>query len=225
MKKLILITSAALIGFISQATAALTVDTPVGSSDLANELRTLSSADWATALTSGTLNTSVGVFGQNDAIDDGGVSLSAGQGILVESIYKKATFVNDFGEASAGQILTNTDLTQSARVTTDVDDTLVFGFDTDTTNLSPGEAAGSVNTGDNAYVWTFVNPENSQNPTYYLWFLEDYDVDAGRRDDDFNDFIVLGSFSAVPEPSTIISLIAVGFLGLVAWRNRRKVRA
>ena len=61
--------------------------------------------------------------------------------------------------------------------------------------------------------------------THLLWLLEDYEVDAGRRDNDFNDFIVLGTISAVPEPSTIISLIAVGFLGFVTWRNRRKAKA
>ncbi len=226
MKKLLLITSAVLIGLASQATAALTV-TSVGASDLATELRALNVTDWEAATTSGMLNTSVGTFSQNNAIDDGPVTIELGTTVLVESIYKKAIFQNDFGvvagNALAATLLTNLNLNDSKKIVSDSSDTQELGFATDLTSISPSENAGVVTSSMNDNVWTFV--AGNSNKQYLLWLLEDYDVDASRRDDDFNDFIVLGTISAVPEPSTIISLIAVGFLGFVTWRNRRKAKA
>lgn len=227
MKKLLVITSAALIGLVSQASAALTV-VSVGASDLATELRGLNKADWAMAVGTGMLNTSVGNFVQNNAIDDGPVTIEVGETVLVESIYKNATFENEFGVVSVGPtfgptLLSNLDLNQSLKITSDSSDTPELGFATDLTGASPGEAAGIVTSSMNDNVWTFVNMSSGK--THLLWLLEDYKLDAGRRDNDFNDFIVLGTISAVPEPSTIISLIAVGFLGFVTWRNRRKARA
>jgi hypothetical protein len=226
MKKLLLITSAALIGIVSQATAALTV-TDVGASALATELRGLNKADWAMAVSTGSLNTSAGMFTQNNSIDDGAVTITAGQSVLVESIYKNATFENEFGVVADGPtfgptLLTNLNLNESKMITSDSSDTQELGFATDLGGKSPGEAAGIVSSSMNNNVWTFVN---SSGGTQLLWLLEDYRLGAGRRDDDFNDFIVLGTLSAVPEPSTVISLIAVGFLGFVTWRNRRKVKA
>ena len=226
MKKLLLITSAALIGLASQATAALTV-TSVGASDLATELRSLNKTDWAGATTSGMLNTSVGMFTQNNAVDDGPVTIELGTTVLVESIYKKAIFQNDFGvvagNALAATLLTNLNLNESKKIVSDSSDTQELGFATDVTAISPGENAGVVTSSMNDNIWTFVAGNSGK--THLLWLLEDYDVDASRRDNDFNDFIVLGTISAVPEPSTIISLIAVGFLGFVTWRNRRKANA
>ena len=231
MKKLLLITSAALIGLASQATAALTI-TDVAATDLATELRGLNSTDWAVVTTSGMLNTSMGTFLKNNAIDDGPVTFMPGDSVVVESIYKKAIFQNDFGvvmDDGFGPILTNLDLNESKMIANETDGDLVklLGFATDVGGSST-EAAGIVSSADNDNVWTFTNPGNAGglgDVNYVLWLLEDFDLEADRRDDDFNDFIVLGTISAVPEPSTIISLIAVGFLGFVTWRNRRKAKA
>jgi hypothetical protein len=222
MKKLLLITSTALVGLVSQATAALMV-VDVDSTALATELRSLNKTDWAGAVSTGMLNTSAGMFVKNNSIDDSGVSLSTVERLVVESIYKQANFVNLYDEASAGQLLTNLDLTESKKITTDVDTTLALGFATETTNINPAKSAGSVGVDNNANVWTYTAGSNQT--SHFLWLLEDFDVNAIGRDEDFNDFIVLGTISAVPEPSTIISLIAVGFLGFVTWRNRRKAKA
>jgi len=222
MKKLLLITSAALVGLVSQATAALTV-TATGETALAAELRSLNKTDWAAAVASGMLNTSVGTFNKNNAIDDDGVALTTADSLIVESIYKQANFVNLYNEDSYGPILTNVDLTQSQKITTDADTSLALGFSADSTNINPAKSAGVVGVDNNDNVWTYAAGNSSK--SYMLWLLEDFAPGVIGRDDDFNDFIVLGTISAVPEPSTIISLIAVGFLGFVTWRNRRKVKA
>ena len=222
MKKLLLITSAVLIGLASQATAALTV-TATGETALAAELRSLNKTDWAAAVASGMLATSVGTFNKNVTIDDGGVDLTTADSLIVESIYEQANFVNLYGEETYGPILSNVMLDQSKRITTDADTTLALGFSTDTTSINPAKNAGDVGVDANDNVWTYAT--GSSNMQYMLWLLEDFAPGAIGRDDDFNDFIVLGTISAVPEPSTIISLIAVGFLGFVTWRNRRKAKA
>jgi hypothetical protein len=136
--------------------------------------------------------------------------------------------VNTFGVIAAGpsagpQLLTNLDLNQSFNVTSDSSDTQELGFVADSTNINAAKSAGIVTSSMNNNVWTFVNA--TTNKTHLLWLLEDFQEGVIGRDDDFNDFIVLGTISAVPEPSTIISLIAVGFLGFVTWRNRRKAKA
>lgn len=69
-------------------------------------------------------------------------------------------------------------------------------------------------------VWSF-STGSSNPPAYYLFMLEDT---VGRQsDNDFNDMIVLVStLSAVPEPSTIVTGIAVLFLGFTVFRHRRR---
>lgn len=231
MKKLLLITSAALVGFASQATAALTV-VNVGASSLATELRSLTKLDWATVVSSGMLDTSVGTFSRNDAVDDGPVAITAGSPLTVESIFHNAAFDNRFGVVIPDELeldpilLTSLILTDSKQITSDSVDSQELGFRADFTDISPGQNAGTVTSSMNGNVWTYTN-ETSSN-SYLLWLLEDYAVGAAGRDDDFNDFIVLGTIggiSAVPEPSTVISLIAVGFLGFVTWRKRRMMAA
>lgn len=231
MKKLLMMTSAVLVGLVSQATAALTVE-DVGASSLATELRSLSKLDWATVVSSGMLSTSVGTFSRNDAVDDGPVTITAGTALTVESIFHNATFDNRFGVVIPDELeldpilLTSLNLTESKKITSDSVDVQELGFRADFTNISPGQNAGTVTSSMNGNVWTYTN-ETSSN-SYLLWLLEDYAVGADGRDDDFNDFIVLGTIggiSAVPEPSTVISLIAVGFLGFVVWRKRRTVAA
>ncbi|MEZ5275601.1 MAG: PEP-CTERM sorting domain-containing protein [Opitutaceae bacterium] len=226
MKKLLVITSAALIGLVSQATAALTV-TNVGASDLATELRGLNKNDWAAATLSGMLNTGSGMFIQDNTVDDGPVPIAAGTTVVIESIYKQANFQNDFGvvvgNALAATLLTNLNLNESKKITSDSLDVQELGFAADVGGLNPAKSAGVVTSSMNNNVWTFVNAKTSK--THLLWLLEDFQEGVVGRDDDFNDFIVLGTISAVPEPSTIISLIAVGFLGFVTWRNRRKAKA
>ncbi|MEZ5275602.1 MAG: PEP-CTERM sorting domain-containing protein [Opitutaceae bacterium] len=226
MKKFLCLTSATFIGVVSQATGALTVSN-VGASDLATELRALNKTDWALAVSSGSLATSAGWLVKNNTIDDGPVTIVAGTTVLVESIYKSASFENEFGVVTAGPtfgptLLTNLNLNESKKITSESSDTQELGFATDLGGMSPGGAAGIVSSSMNDNVWTFVG--GTSNKTHLLWLLEDIKVGVPNRDSDFNDFIVLGTISAVPEPATIISFIAVGFLGFVTWRNRRKAR-
>ena len=76
MKKLLLITSAALVGFGSQATATLTV-TDVASSDLAIQLRKLNKTDWASDIGAGSFTESGERSLENNGIDDGPVTINA----------------------------------------------------------------------------------------------------------------------------------------------------
>ena len=225
--RLSLISSAVLFGLVSQGTAALTV-TSVGASGLATELRSLSRTDWAEVVSSGELDTTAGMFIKNNSVDNRPFTIGAGQSILVESIYKSASYQNEFGIVAAGALetpawLTNLNLSESKKISSDTGDTRDLGFWTNKLATDPAQNAGVVTTSMDDNVWTFI-PEN-RGSSYMVWLLEDYRVGIPNRDDDFNDFIVLGTISAVPEPSTIISLIAVGFLGFVTWRNRRKVKA
>ena len=227
MKKLILITSAALIGIVSQATAALTV-TAVDSSDLANELRGLNKSDWKNAVASGMLLTSKGLFIQNNEIDDGPFMIDKSTPLLVESIYSDAVLRNDFGiieikPESFDSVVSNVNGKDSKLITSDSEDKTVLGVAV----FGKGSVVplGMASTSDNDHIWTFVNGKDKL-ATRYLWMAEDSPETEAWRD--FNDYIVLGTLgtiSAVPEPSTIISLIAVGFLGLVTWRNRRRAKA
>ena len=225
MKKFLSFSSVALLGLVSQATATLTISS-VGASDLATELRSLNKSDWAAAVSSGTLNTSVGIFSKNNVIDDGPLEITPQTSVLVESIYKNAIFQNDFGVVTGGALastlLTNLNLNESKKITSDSGDTQELGFASDVTAIDPGGNAGVVISSVNDNVWTFVGGNNGQ--THLLWLLEDYRAGSSNRDSDFNDFIVLGTISAVPEPSMIISLFAVGFLGFVTWRNRRRAK-
>lgn len=223
MKKLILITAAALIGIASQATAALTV-TDVDSSALAWELRDLNKADWKTAVASGMLLTSQGLFIQNNEVDDGPMLIDSKTPLLVESIYSDASLRNDFGiievKTPFNSIVSTLNGKDSKLVSSDSEDKAVLGFAVFAKN---GTELGSAPTSNNDHIWTYVNGKKATN---YLWFAEDSPQTEKYRD--FNDFIVLGTLgtvSAVPEPSTVISLIAVGFLGLVTWRNRRRAKA
>ena len=56
--------------------------------------------------------------------------------------------------------------------------------------------------------------------THLIWALEDIHNDAERNDYDFNDYLFYAQLSAVPEPSSVITAIAVGFLGLTVFRRR-----
>jgi len=227
MKKLILITSAVLIGLTSQATATLTVS-DADPSKLAIELRTLSGKDWLAAVATGQLKTSVGLFVKNNTIDDSQpVTIIDGIPLLVEGLYTEAVNRNDFamviGKDDPLTVVTNKKGMESKLVSSDKSDEAVLGFHVNVGGKP--SVFGPVSWND--YVWTYNVDSDKLPAPYLLWFLEDSPVTEKLRD--FNDFIVLGTIggavSVVPEPSTIISLIAVGFLGLVTWRNRRKVKA
>lgn len=226
MKKLLLITAAALVGFGTQAMATLTV-TDVASSDLAIQLRKLTKTDWASNIGAGSFTESGVTFTWNNGIDDGPVAINPEDRLVIEAIHKSANFVNEFGvivdDGLDQTLVTNTNINQSVMVKSDIADTKVFGFAADTSSMNLAKSAGVVPSSNNANIWTYTAGDSSK--AQFLWFFEDYAEGVSGRDDDFNDFIVLGTISAVPEPSTIISLIAVGFLGFVTWRNRRKAKA
>jgi len=224
MKKLLLITAAALVGITSQAIATLTI-TDVASSDLAIELRGFNKTDWASALSAGTFDAGGVTFTRDDTVDNDPMPFTPDTKLIVESIYQHAGFTNDFGvvmDTGLETVVTNLDTTASKRVTTDTEVLTILGFEADVGGTSTN-GAGIVSTAVDTNVWTMAGGNGGT--TNMLWFFEDIADGAIGNDGDYNDFIVLGTISAVPEPSTIISLIAVGFLGFVTWRNRRKATA
>lgn len=69
-------------------------------------------------------------------------------------------------------------------------------------------------------VITFTDVETGAE--HFVWFFDDDYSNPFKVD--FNDMIVFGSVLAIPEPSTIIGLLAFAFLGLTAWRQSRRSR-
>ena len=71
---------------------------------------------------------------------------------------------------------------------------------------------------DDANLRTYVYRDGKD--THYVWMLEDINSQSSRNDHDYNDYVFYAKLSAVPEPSTIITGIAIGFLGLTVLRRR-----
>jgi len=210
----------------SVGNSALTINTSFGPSALATELRALSFSDWATTNTSGQISTSIGKFVRNDAADDMVpfvAFLHPGSSLRIEELYSDAGYTNELrielgntllmsskpGSASEGVLIRSDAPPESL-------DKLVFR--TNTTGAPDSTAAGDVYLYNNRNLRTYVL--TSGNTTHYIWALEDIHDSSARNDHDFNDYLFYAQISAVPEPSTVITAIAVGFLGLTVLRRR-----
>ena len=91
-------------------------------------------------------------------------------------------------------------------------------FRTNATGSPDPTAAGDVFLYSDANLRTYVLTKGKT--THFIWALEDINENSARNDHDFNDYLLYAQISAVPEPSTVITAIAVGFLGLTILRRR-----
>jgi hypothetical protein len=211
---------------VSTGQAALTVN-PYGESAVANELRGYSKADWATVNSTNLISIAgFGDFVRDDSSDNAvpfvnfdshGVSLS------IEELYSDAGYTNalhiQLGDTYLMQSKpsANTEgVIIRSNSGSDTLDQLVFHTNT-AGSFDPG-AAGDVHLYDDANLRTYVF--RNGNDTHYVWALEDIMGSAARNDHDYNDYVFYAKLSAVPEPATVISGIAVAFLGLTVLRRR-----
>jgi hypothetical protein len=210
----------------SVGNSALTINSSYGPSAVATELRALSFTDWATANTSGSLSTSIGIFNNNDLSDDTVPFMSflnPGSSVRIEELYSSAGYTNELRIELGNTLLMSSkpgSNSEGVLITADSpSDTLEkLVFKTNTAGGFDPTAAGDVYLYDNSNLRTYVL--NSGQTTHFIWALEDIHKDARRNDNDFNDYLFYAQISAVPEPSTVITIIAVGFLGLTILRRR-----
>ena len=235
MKKLLVGSMIALVGFATQSFAALQVNdissTPTG---LASYLRGMSQSNWATVKSTGTLNTTWGNFVSTPSYSYTNPEFTIGQGsghgsLKVEGIFKSASYTDTLNIETPNQMLISNMQVDAGKEIVSLTNSwegfnLVFTTPTNTKG-GAGGTSGMVALPSSNVMTLYTQ---SGTPKYFLWMLEDTKsswVNNGQTqysDNDFNDFIVLGTLSAVPEPSAIISLLAVGFLGLTVFRHRRK---
>ena len=210
----------------SVGNSALTIDSSYGPSAVATELRALTFSDWATVNTTGSLLTSIGLFIHDDSSDDVVPLMSflnPGSSVRIEELYSSAGYTNELRIEIGNTLLMSSKpgastegVSITAGSTTDTLEKLVFK--TNTTGSPDPSAAGDVYLYDNSNLRSYVL--RSGNTMHFIWALEDIHKDAPRNDHDFNDYLFYAELSAVPEPSTVITAIAVGFLGLTILRRR-----
>ena len=206
--------------------SALTINSSYGPSAVATELRALTYSDWATLNTSGSLLTSIGLFSHDDSSDDVVPFMSflnPGSKVRIEELYSHAGYTNELRIEIGNTLLMSSkpgSNSEGVSIMADspTDELEKLVFKTNTTGLPDSTAAGDVYLYDNSNLRSYVL--KSGKTTHFIWALEDIHKDAPRNDHDYNDYLFYAQISAVPEPSTIITVIAVGFLGLTILRRR-----
>jgi hypothetical protein len=227
-KAAILLAAIAAVG-VSTGQAALTV-TPIGESAIAGELRGLSKADWATAKVTNQVTVGSLTFQHNDSSDDMTPLFTfnhPGDRMTAEELFTCAGFTNELRLEIGGQLLMSSKAdskSEGVMVRSDnpPEDLTSLVFLTDTTNTNMTASAGNVHLNHASNLRTYS--VKTGNTTHFIWALEDIDPRATGNDWDYNDYLVYATISAVPEPSTIISGMAVAFLGLTILRRRLTAR-
>jgi hypothetical protein len=206
--------------------SSLTINSSHGPSAVATELRSLSKTDWAAANTNGFVSTSIGTFTRNDLSDNlvPFVSfLNPGTSLTISELFSCAGYTNEL-RIELGNMLLMTSKPDSNNenvlITSDspLDTLEKLVFKTNTAGPFDPTAAGDVYLYSDKNLHTYVLTKGKT--TNFIWALEDISENASRNDHDFNDYLFYAQISAVPEPSTVITAIAVGFLGLTILRRR-----
>ncbi len=206
--------------------SALTIDSSYGPTAVATELRSLSKTDWAAANTNGFVSTSIGIFNRDDLSDNlvPFVSfLDPGTSLAISELYSCAGYTNELRIELGNTLLMSSKPdsdSENVKITSDspLDTLEKLVFKTNATGPFDPTAAGDVYLYNDDNLRTYVLTEGKT--THYIWALEDIDENSPRNDHDFNDYLFYAQISAVPEPSTVITAIAVGFLGLTILRRR-----
>ncbi|MEZ5278214.1 MAG: PEP-CTERM sorting domain-containing protein [Opitutaceae bacterium] len=210
---------------ISTAQAALTVNA-IGESAVANELRSMTKTDWATVNNVTMMIPTTGFTFLRDDTSDNGIPFATfatgGASLTIEEIFSSAGYTNDLHILAGNTFLmSNKPLanTDGVRIRTNTpSESLDLVFLTNTAGGYDASAAGDVHLYDDANLRTYVYRDGMD--THYVWMLEDINSQSSRNDHDYNDYVFYAKLSAVPEPSTIITGIAIGFLGLTVLRRR-----
>ncbi len=209
----------------SLAQAALTI-TPFGGTDMANELRSKSKTDWAeTNNSSLKVTTSIGDFVRNNSSDDMDPFLTfmdRNTQLTVEELFTCAGFNNELHIKSGNTLLLSSKpdaKSESVIVRSDAPpEALDLVFLTNAGGPPAPQQAGDVFLNSPTNLRTYIL--QTGNTTHFIWALEDIHPEHPSNDWDYNDYLVYATISAVPEPSTIITGIAIGFLGLTILRRR-----
>lgn len=206
--------------------SALTINTSPSPSTVATQLRSLAKSDWATANTNGYVSTSIGDFSLAPLSDNTVpfVSfLNPGTSLKIVELFSCAGYTNELRIELGNTLLMSSkpgSNDESVLITSnspsDTLDKLVFK--TNATGSPDATAAGDVFLYSDANLRTYVLTKGKT--THFIWALEDINENSVRNDHDFNDYLLYAQISAVPEPSTVITAIAVGFLGLTILRRR-----
>ena len=213
------------LSIISSAQAALTVNA-IGESAIANELRSMTKTDWATVNNvTMMIPTTPFTFLRDDSSDNGipfATFANGGASLAIEEIFSDAGFTNALHIQVGNTFLMSSKPlanTEGVRIKTNTpSESLDLVFLTNTAGPSSPSEAGPVHLYNDANLRTYVYRDGKD--THYVWMLEDLNSRASGNDHDYNDYVFYAKLSAVPEPSTIISVIAVGFLGLTVLRRR-----
>lgn len=196
----------------------------------------LTAADTTTtrALYAGFFNTASTTSGATRFADDTGYLLrwnpgSTGNGYLeyqergsgaVNSLYNGYTAATNFGVGSSGaavELLDNTSYTFSTRLVMSAGGAFSFGTSSNSTNY--GASISGLPATYYGYTNTDATPVSSFDMfAVLLQNTTGSDVSFTLTMDTAT---LVGSYSAVPEPSTYAALAGLAALGLVAWRRRR----
>ena len=206
--------------------SALTINTSPSPSMVATQLRSLSKGDWASANTNGYVATSIGDFSLASFSDNTVpfVSfLNPGTSLKITELFSCAGYTNELRIELGNTLLMSSkpgSNDESVLITSDSpSDTLdKLVFKTNATGGSDPTAAGDVFLYNDDNLRTYVLTKGKT--THFIWALEDINENSARNDHDFNDYLLYAQISAVPEPSTVITAIAVVFLGLTILRRR-----
>lgn len=210
---------------VSTGQAALTI-TPISESTIAGQLRSLTKTDWATARAADKVVVGSMEFQLDNSSDDMSPLFTfnqPGDRLTAEELFTCAGFTNQLRLEIGGTVLMSSKadsksegvMVRSSNPPEDLTD-LVFVTDATNTNMSAGAGNVLLNHGTNLRTYTM----KTGNTTHFIWALEDIDPRSIKNDWDYNDYLVYATITAVPEPSTIITGIAVAFLGLTILRRR-----
>ncbi|MEZ5276656.1 MAG: hypothetical protein R3F07_09770 [Opitutaceae bacterium] len=199
----------------SNGTTYLVSDLEGPGSRLANQLRYYGVSNWWFIKEGLEFSTPYADFVRNDEIDDNWSASAEGTALLIESLFAQSKFENGFGllDENGGYqaLLTNLNPKQSATIDLPVSGTEALGFAVD---LGDGTSQ-LVPLSDNVHVRTYVSTDAGRK--YILWMLDDTNDNTYR---DFNDFIILATLNAVPEPVWVISILSLILIAVVLWRHR-----
>lgn len=227
-KATMLLAAIAAIG-VSTGQATLTV-TPISESAIAGQLRGLSKTDWATARATDQVTVGSLTFQLDNSSDDMTPLFTfnqPGDRMTAEELFTCAGFTNQLRLEIGGQLLMSSKADSNSegvmvRSDNPPEDLTSLVFVTDATNTNMTASAGNVHLNHATNLRTYS--VNTGNTTHFIWALEDIDPRMTGNDWDYNDYLVYATISAVPEPSTIITGIAVAFLGLTILRRRLTAR-
>lgn len=200
----------------SNGTITLVSDDEGPGSRLANQLRLHNASysywNWISNRTA--FSTPYAEFVRNDD----GIALDEVTRILVESVSGNTELLNSFGligsDGDFVSLLTNRDLRKS--VTIDLPavgaGSMAFAVDQGSGNPTLVSLLNTTN------LRTFVSTNTDQ--TFVLWMLDDTIGGGESVYRDFNDFIILATLNAVPEPVWVISILSLVLIATVLWRHR-----